>query len=265
MRVSPAGAATQRLVDSSWRLRVHLGPHARRAVRRSVDAVLAPSLGSICGAGVRRPLVALTIDDGPDPRWTDAVLDVLALRGVHATFFVLVDRAERHPRLVRRAAREGHEIGLHGIDHEPLTDAGPGLDQLLREGRERLEDVCGQQIRWLRPPFGSQSLASFRAATRAGLDVVMWGSHGSDWEVAEPAVVALRVAASATKGDIVLLHDGLCPSPPPDDPLHRLDRAEVMDRTVAALDAKGLAVTSVGDLLANGRPRRSVWFRPAPS
>ena len=112
-----------RTLDTLWRVRDALPPSTRHALRRATDPVLAP-VGSVAGVHLRGrgPLpVGLTFDDGPDPDVTPAVLDVLAAAGVRSTFFVLTDRAARHPDLVRRAVREGHEIGLHGPDHRRLT------------------------------------------------------------------------------------------------------------------------------------------------
>lgn len=66
-------------------------------------------------------VVGLTFDDGPDPHWTPQVLDALAAAGHQATFFVMVNEAEKYPDLVRRIIAEGHEVALHGFDHTRLT------------------------------------------------------------------------------------------------------------------------------------------------
>lgn len=255
---------TQHIVDVSWRLRRRLGPRARSEVRRIVDATIGPVLGSVSRVVTARRDVALTIDDGPDPRWTPRVLDVLARHGVHATFFMLVERAERRPDLVRRVMSEGHDVGLHGVDHTALTDLGDHVEAVLAEGRTRLEALTGSTIRWLRPPFGSQSLHSFHAARRAGLEVVVWGVDGADWDSPEPSVIAKRIAITARAGDIVLLHDGLCPEPHPGHPVLSLDRAETVDRTITELAAVDLGCRALADLVHSGRPYRTVWFRPSP-
>lgn len=263
MRDAPS--VPQRIVDVSWRLRRRLGPRSRSEVRRIVDPAFGPVLGSVGRVVTTRPEVALTIDDGPDARWTPRILDVLARHGVHATFFMLVDRAESRPDLVRRVVAEGHDIGLHGVDHTAFTDLGHHIDDVLADGRDRLETLTGSTIHWLRPPFGSQSLQSFHAARRAGLDVVVWGVDGADWENPEPSGIAQRIATTARAGDIVLLHDGLCPEPQPGQPVSSLDRAEAIDRTITELAAVGLECRALAELIRTGRPYRTVWFRPSPS
>lgn len=255
----------QRVLDASWRARGHLGPGARTLARRVVDPVLARRFGSVHHVVTDAPVVALTLDDGPDPRWTGPVLDVLDDHGVRATFFVLVEAAEAEPDLTRLIVARGHEIGLHGIDHTALAGIGRPVDALVHEGRDRLEAVCARRARWFRPPFGSQDLGSFRAVRRAGLDPVVWGPQGADWACADPHTIATSIADEARRGDIVLLHDGLQPAPGPDDPAAGLDRAATLDATLTELARHGLAAAALADVIATGRIGRSVWFRPAPT
>ncbi len=233
-------------------------------LRRGVDPVLGRFVGSVHGVATEAPSVALTIDDGPDPRWTGPILEVLARAGARATFFMLVERAEAQPDLVRRVRDAGNEIGLHGLDHTALPLARRPVEEVVGEGRSRLEAVSGRPLRWYRPPFGAQTLGTYRATRRTGLDVVVWGPEGADWEASPPGEVAGRLARRAHAGDIVLLHDGLCPEPPPDDPVASLDRAAVTDATISALAKAGLGCVSLGELAGSGRIRRSVWFRPPP-
>src|SRR5438132_3165838 len=72
-------------------------------------------MSSVMRVLTAEPVVSLTYDDGPSPDETPALLDVLAERGARATFFVLTDRAEQHPEIVRRALAEGHGVELHGL------------------------------------------------------------------------------------------------------------------------------------------------------
>jgi peptidoglycan/xylan/chitin deacetylase (PgdA/CDA1 family) len=108
------------------------------------------------GAG-ERPVV-LTYDDGPEPGGTDAVLKVLAGHGVTATFFVLLSRTRRYPGLLSEVLAAGHEIGLHGVDHQRLTTLDPAhVAQRTADARHELEDTIGREVRWFRPPYGGQS------------------------------------------------------------------------------------------------------------
>ena len=169
-------------------------------------------------AGAQRPCrsVGLTFDDGPDPEVTDRLLDALAGEGVHATFFFLLDSAEAAPDLVRRTRAEGHEVGLHGLDHRRLTTLpGAEVRDHLRAGRDRLTAVSGIAPRWFRPPFGGQNLRSYVEARRAGMDVVVWTAEGEDWVDRPAEAIAERAVRRAAPGGIVLLHERARPEPWP--------------------------------------------------
>jgi peptidoglycan/xylan/chitin deacetylase (PgdA/CDA1 family) len=249
------------------KVRDALPPSARRAVRRATDPVLAP-VGSVAGVrpeGGGAGLVGLTFDDGPDPEATPAVLDALAAGGATATFFVLVDRGRDHPDLVRRARAEGHEIGLHGPDHRRLTTLGRRevLDG-LRRARADLEAIAGAEVRWFRPPFGSQSPATYLAARRAGLVPVVWTAEGEDWVDQPPEQVAATIMGRVRPGGMILLHDGLAGDPrepATPDPLHGV-RGEIVAPLLEGLAAAGLRGVPVGELAHAGRLHRTAWFRP---
>ncbi|HET6953720.1 MAG TPA: polysaccharide deacetylase family protein [Acidimicrobiales bacterium] len=256
-------------LTSFWKVRDRLPPSTRQAVRRATDPVLAP-VGSVAGArptAARPAAVGLTFDDGPDPEVTPAVLDALAAGGTRATFFMLVDRAERHPGVVRRVVDAGHEVGLHGPDHRRLTTAGGDRGEVRRAlaaARARLEALAGVPVRWFRPPFGSQSVGTYLATRRAGLVPVVWTAEGEDWVDQPAARVADRVMERLRPGGIVLLHDGLAGDPrEPEtpDPLRDV-RGEIVGHVLANLAAHDLRGTTIGDLVAGGRPHRSAWFRP---
>ena len=101
---------------------------------RLVERLLRPFCGSIVAVRTAEKLIALTFDDGPDPEWTPPVLDALARHGMRATFFVVGERAERHPELVARILAEGHETGSHSWDHPSLPELSPAAvaEQIAR-------------------------------------------------------------------------------------------------------------------------------------
>lgn len=234
-------------------------PRVRRWVRRVVDPVLAP-VGSVNGARTADPVLGLTFDDGPDPASTPAVLDALARHGARATFFVLADRAEEHPEAVRDAVAAGHEIGLHGPDHRRLPSV-PDPEGWLADGVRRVEGVSGVPVRRFRPPFGSQTLGTYRAARRRGLEVVVWAADVADW-VGDPEAVVRLGLARARPGAVMLLHDAYAPDPAAPEPGPRLDRAAILDALLPAWIGRGYSLESVDGLLHGRRPRRTAWFRP---
>ncbi|MBU4215393.1 MAG: polysaccharide deacetylase family protein [Actinobacteria bacterium] len=235
-----------------------LGPRARRWVRRVADLVLAP-VSSVAGGRVPGE-VAVTFDDGPEPAVTPALLGVLAHHRVTCTFFLLVNQAEQHPELVRAIVAAGHEVALHGLDHRPLPPLGHrGALRYLREARRRLEAVTGRPVHWYRPPYGKQSAASWAAARRAGLDVVVWSADAADWEDVEVADVVALAHERLVDGGILLLHERVEPGPAGEPVETRFDRVEVVDQVLADLRDRGLRPVTVGALAR--RAHRTAWFR----
>lgn len=245
-----------------WRLRSRLSGAGRRRLRRITDPLSAP-LGSIRGARTADPVVALTFDDGPDPATTPGVLDVLAQHGARAAFFVLVDRAETHPHLVRRMLDEGHDVGLHGPDHRRLTRLEGGrLFPHVADAAARLSALTGRRPRWFRPPYGSQSLASFVAARRCGLEVVVWSADCEDWTERPEEDIAREALEATGPGAVLLLHDALAADPEEPTPAPALDRPKIADLVLSGLARRGYRALSLSELLEGRRPHRTAWFRP---
>ena len=156
-----------------------------------------------------RPTVALTFDDGPNPRATPAVLDALARAGAPATFFVLGRHTDRWPELVRRAADEGHQLGNHGYAHRALHRRTPGyVRRDLALGAAAIERAAGVRPRLFRAPHGFRSPWVTPIARSLGQRTVGWSLGVWDTERPGPAEIARRVLAGVRPGAIVLLHDG---------------------------------------------------------
>lgn len=239
-----------------------LSPRARAGIRRATDRLATP-VGSVKGARTQARVVALTYDDGPDPVGTPAVLAALGSAGVRATFFQLAERAERYPELVRAVLAAGHEVALHGIDHSRLSGLPPGeAGRRIVAGRDRLAAVTGARARWFRPAYGGQTLRTYAATRRAGLDPVVWGPSVEDWRDGTAAEVAERAVPRLGPGEVVLLHDGFEVPAGDTTPEPTFDRGEVTLALLALLTERGYTATSVGGLLAHGRPWRTAWFRP---
>lgn len=240
-------------------LRKSLGPASRQRLRALVDPVLAP-VGSIHGAKAPSSGVALTFDDGPDPEVTPRLLDLLRDRDVRATFFVLTEKADLRPDLVRRIVDEGHEIALHFDRHDRLTGMPIAEARTrLRAARAKLEAMVGRPIRFFRPPFGSQSLSTYLMARREGLEIVSWGPYAEDWAEQAPETAADKVLRPVKGGDIVLMHDGL--EKPDGEDLPTFDRVKMVEMILDGLTQRRLAPETVGDLVAANGPRLSAWFR----
>jgi peptidoglycan/xylan/chitin deacetylase (PgdA/CDA1 family) len=248
--------------DATWALRSRLGPGARRRSRRLADLALAPLVGS-WNSSRARDSVALTFDDGPDPAVTPALIDRLAEMNVRATFFLLVLRAERYPRLVERLVAADHEIALHGLDHRRVTELPHReVRHYLSSARERLEQVAGLPVTMFRPPYGAQSLTSYRAARHAGMEVVVWNGDAADWRDRPAADVARAAVDASRPGGVLLFHERLEPDPRRGAPETTFDRVTVVGELVEGVRARGLSPCAVGDLAARARMVRTAWFRP---
>jgi peptidoglycan/xylan/chitin deacetylase (PgdA/CDA1 family)/signal transduction histidine kinase len=263
-RVGPTREPPRR---AYWRIRNRLPVTYRTVVRRSVDTLAGPLVGSV--AGVKQngegaaATVGLTFDDGPDPLVTPRLLALLDAAQVRATFFVLVDAAEAAPDLVRRMLDEGHEVGLHGADHRRLTSLP--RDEIaahLVDGRDRLTRITGVVPRLFRPPFGSQSLWSYFAARRLGLTPVVWTADAEDWYEDDADAVERRALSRVEPGGILLLHERARPEPGAPPLALSFDPVAVVGGVVDGLRRRGLEPTSVGALAETGPLRRTVWFRP---
>jgi len=232
----------------------------RRGARRTVDTVVGPVAGSLAGGRSTRA-VAVTYDDGPEPTVTPHLLDVLDEHGARCTFFVLVPLAEQHPALIREALARGHEVALHGLDHSPLTDQSHRQAvATLREARARLEQVTATPVTRYRPPYGKQSPATWLAARRAGLEVVVWTCDAADWVDAPAPEVAARGLARLAPGGVLLLHERIEPGPRGEPVSTSFDRVAVARLVLGELAARGLEARTVDALVAEAGPRRTAWF-----
>jgi peptidoglycan/xylan/chitin deacetylase (PgdA/CDA1 family) len=244
-----------------------MSPRARRRVRKGVDALVSPLIGS-WDSGSATASVALTLDDGPDPLVTPVLVERLAELDVRATFFLLTLRAERYPGLVDLVAAAGHEIALHGLDHRRVSSMRPReAHDYLSGARDRLEQVAGHPVTLFRPPYGSQSVTSFLAARRAGLQVVVWDGDAADWEDREAGAVAMAAEQACRPGGILLLHERLEPDPQHPDPVRgapvtTFDRPELIAETIRRVRARGLEPCAVSDLASEGPMHRTAWIRP---
>ena len=229
-------------------------PTMRRASVRAVTARLAAALlGSslICGAAVSAPAdslvgptpaeaavnvcptpktnvlttvpatraknVALTFDDGPSPKWTPQVLDLLKANHVHATFFMVGENARRYPALVRRVRAEGHTIGNHSYSHPIMT-------RLTRSGQAAQMDTATRYISaaitggykpcFFRPPGGAYNSTTVSLARSRGMSTATWSRDTRDWTTPlyvsssfQRSIVYKATQPSSSHPD-VLMHDG---------------------------------------------------------
>jgi peptidoglycan/xylan/chitin deacetylase (PgdA/CDA1 family) len=153
--------------------------------------------------------VALTIDDGPDPRWTPQILALLARYHVRATFSLVGVEAHAHKDIVARIVQEGHTICNHTMTHpQPFTRRPPAaIDQEIERAQSVLVDATGTPPRLFRSPGGDWSPAVLAAAAHHGMIPIDWDIDPRDWSRPGTANIVRRMLA-AKPGDILLCHDG---------------------------------------------------------
>lgn len=159
--------------------------------------------------------VALTFDDGPDPRWTPKILDILKAANVKATFFVVGVNAERYPSLVRRIVNEGHEFGNHTYYHPNLALCWPEHIRLeLNATQLLLETITGRATTLFRPPYaadtgptGASELAPLKIAEDLNYLVVLENIDPQDWAKPGVDMILRRIKQQRHDGSVILLHD----------------------------------------------------------
>lgn len=196
---------------------------------------------------VAGPYIALTFDDGPHATLTPKLLDLLAAHHIRATFFVIGENVAKHPEIVARAAREGHEIGSHSWSHPNLAKmSDDSVRQQLRQTEDAIENATGRKPTLLRPPYGSVTPRQKRwIHEQFGYEIILWDVDPLDWKRPGPTVVCNRIVKETRAGSIVLAHD-----------IHPGTIA-AMPAVLDQLQAKGFQFVTVSELIRIAIPDAS--------
>ena len=193
--------------------------------------------------------VTLTFDDGPDPKWTPKILDVLKARGLKAAFFIVGNNAEFNPGLVRRIVDEGHEIGNHTYTHANLAKISQARMRLELDATQGLiESLTGRSTTLFRPPYNADStpskLEELRplkfASDELGYTVVLEKIDPQDWSRPGANVILQRVKDQRSEGNIILLHDAGG---------DRSQTVEALPRIIDWLVTRGDKIVPISELL----------------
>lgn len=158
---------------------------------------------------VTNAAIALTIDDGPDPRWTPQILDLLRRNDVRATFSLIGRQAHAHPDLVKSILADGHAVCNHSMTHPQPFGAGTGaaIRQQIADAQSAITDAGGVAPILFRAPGGDWTAGVLSAVASLGLVPLGWDVDPRDWSRPGTATVTSRLLA-ARPGDILLCHDG---------------------------------------------------------
>jgi peptidoglycan/xylan/chitin deacetylase (PgdA/CDA1 family) len=192
------------------------------------------------------PLIALSFDDGPHPIYTPQVLEILKLHGAKATFFLIGDRARRHPEIVARIKADGHEVGnhyqyfRHGL---VLLHSDADFVRNLEDVQRTLGLGDGQKV--FRAPGGLARSSQLRLARDRGYTCALGCAYPHD--PAHPPLRYIRwlIEKNLAPGTIVILHDGI------PDPTRAI---QALPHILAEGRKRGLTFVSIGELLAAHEP-----------
>ncbi|MCL5292639.1 MAG: polysaccharide deacetylase family protein [Actinobacteria bacterium] len=193
-------------------------------------------------AKTREKAVALTFDDGPDPRFTPKILDILKKNKIKATFFVTGANARKYPELVKREFREDHLIGNHTWSHLHLNRLP------LQKVKEEI-DLTGDEIAritgyypiYMRPPYGEMNNRVYKVINERGYRVAIWSTQFQELRYPASQDDADFVASQVKPGSIILGHDGRRS--------YRVRGVNALPLLISKLKAQGYRFVRIDELL----------------
>ena len=154
--------------------------------------------------------IALTFDDGPDPKATPKILDMLNKEGIKATFFVVGKMVEKYPGLLRQVWKEGHDVGNHTYSHPDLSKLSKeDILEELDKTRLLVKKITGKETYLFRPPGGRYDNKVIVTTTLSGYKMILWTDYPGDYGCPFSKLIYQRTVSGAEDEGIILLHNGL--------------------------------------------------------
>ena len=149
-------------------------------------------------------MVALTFDDGPDPKTTPQALDILKKYGAKATFFMVGQNIAGNEAIVKRVHNEGHQIGIHTWDHPVLTKLPlESAKKEILDTQTAINNVIGIKPMITRPPYGAINTTIQNSVDQS---FIMWNVDSLDWKTRNTKAIMQEIAKTQP-GSIILMHD----------------------------------------------------------
>ena len=156
-------------------------------------------------AGVEKPKIAITFDDGPHPVWTPKLLEGLKEREVLATFFLIGSNIDGNETVVKEMYENGHIVGNHTFHHVEMTKlSDEKAMEEIRMTNEKISAITGEPVSFMRPPFGE-----WQKGLEKEMQVlpVNWSVDTLDWTTKNADEIVNKVVTEVKENDIILMHD----------------------------------------------------------
>ena len=192
----------------------------------------------------REKVIALTFDDGPHPRYTNEILDLLKEYDVKATFFVLGKLAEAYPDIIKRQSEEGHEIGNHTYSH--INTEKVTKEELIWE-YEKTQNIIAKltnnRPKLFRPPYGSFNNNTIDIIESNDSVIVLWSAQqdSKDWSNPEIDKIVSTTLSNIKNGDIILFHDYVY--------FNKSNTVEALKKILPELKNRGYRFVTVSELI----------------
>ena len=191
-------------------------------------------------------MVSLTFDDGPNPKTTPLILDILKKYNAKATFFILGQNIAGNEDIIRRMVAEGHEVANHSWSHPNFKTLSPEqIKQEVEQTQSALEKITGRRPIMIRPPYGSVNQMVMDAMN---LPAMYWSVDSLDWKSRDPKAILEVVKANTRPGSIILMHD-----------IHQ-STVDSMDSVLQHLQAQGYSLDTLPNLLGPNLDPKLIYY-----
>ncbi|MDB5054546.1 MAG: hypothetical protein JWM44_2596 [Bacilli bacterium] len=206
-------------------------------------------LGVIKKVQTDKPWIALTFDDGPDPKETPEILDVLKKYNATATFFVIGKQGHKYQDILQREVSEGHELANHSFSHLDFRRLSRmEIRQEISKSDDEIFAITGQHTKLFRPPGGYYDNKIVEIAEQAGYKVILWTWYQDSKDWSKPGVqkIVNKVISNAHPGDIILFHDRISGSS---------QTVKALKEILPELQKQGYSFVSVSQLIGSNQIR----------